>query len=166
MRRNRPNWTRPLCLIHLAALAVLATADRRCAGQEIKVNPKVTASVSSTSPDAQGKQTVTLRLQIEKDWYVYANPVQNPKDDYQKNQTTVRVRAQAKLADVKVLFPAGKPHESFGDKYMIYEDKATIQIVVQRIAGDASPLEIDLLVHTCHKKNYCLVPVEKRITIP
>ncbi len=36
----------------------------------------VKATATADKPDADGKQTVTITLNIEKPWHLYANPVE------------------------------------------------------------------------------------------
>jgi len=151
----------------LGSLAIFFSTQHPCLGQETKVfNSEVKATAKITKTDA-GKQTVTLTVFINHGWYIYANPVQNPKDDYLKNQTVVRVNAKGKLSNVKIQFPAGELHEEFGDKYMIYHDKATIEVSVQREVGDVSPLEVDLILNTCHLTEMkCLPKSQKKFFLP
>jgi len=55
---------------------------------------------------ADGAQEVTLTINIEEGWHLYANPVGN--NDLTSAQTTVKITGQSKPKDVKVTYPNGK----------------------------------------------------------
>src|SRR4029453_17155395 len=55
---------------------------------------KLTASAGKA--DAEGRQVVTVTMDIEKPWYAYANPVEH--DDLEGSRTVVRIAgSKAKL---------------------------------------------------------------------
>src|ERR1017187_6268699 len=66
------------------SLAVMLPAQ---AGQ--KSESKVKASATATKAGDDGKQTVTITLEIVKGWHIYANPV--GAEDFEGNKTSVTI---------------------------------------------------------------------------
>ncbi len=139
-----------------------AAARRPALAAPLKSDSVVKATAAAGKPDADGKQTVTLTLAIDKGWHLYANPVGS--EDLASVQTNVKVKAAAELQNVKVDYPAGKKVKdaTLGD-YMVYEDKAVITVNVTRTKGDDSPLELTVKVQACNDST-CLLPAEVKLT--
>ena len=153
----------PVAVALLAAAVVLAATP---AVRALAKNSKsvVKATANATAPDADGRQTVTVTLQIDKPWHLYANPVGNK--DLTDNQTTVTVGARAKPEEVKVEYPAGTvARDKTLGAYKVYEDKATIKAHVRRARGDTSPLHLEVEVQACDQ-NKCLPPGTIKIEVP
>ena len=155
-----------LALLTLAALALtLGPLGSPSAGAGKKKSyTKVTAK--ATKPDAEGRQTVTVTMEIEKPWHAYANPVGNK--DLEEAATLVRITSKGgKLEDVKIQYPPGKEEkDKIVGAYRIYEDKVTITGLVRRAKGDTAPLEVAVRYMTCHPKGQCL-PVEVvKLSVP
>lgn len=120
-----------------------------------KSDTKVKAAIAATRPGADGKQEVTITLEIEKDWFNYANPLggnEVARELLESNATVVTFKAAGKLqSDVK--YPKGKlKREEFGKdiaEYHIYQDRIVIEANVNRSAGDTSPLEVTIQVNSC-----------------
>ena len=79
----------------LAGSAVVQTSDT-----------KVLATAKATKPAADGKQTVTITLAVEKGWYIYANPINN-NTGYEGNETKTTIKAKEKVK-ATFKYPAGK----------------------------------------------------------
>ncbi len=131
-----------------------------------KSDTKVKATATTTKAGNDGKQTVTITLEVDKGWYIYANPV--GKEDSEPNKTNVAFTAKEKVvADVK--YPTGKVRFEMlaGEKvkFNVYEGKVTIQAVVTRTMGDGSPLQISIGVNSCNG-NVCLFPGKVKLTVP
>jgi thiol:disulfide interchange protein len=125
----------------------------------------VKATVKADKLDAGGKQKLTITLDIDKDWHLYANPV--GLKDLEDSQTTVSITSKTKLEDVKIEYPAGKIHkdEVVGD-YAVYEGKVMIQATVQRAKGDAGPLQVNIKLQACSDVfKTCLVPATVKKTV-
>jgi len=135
------------------------------AGGLKKSDSKVKATATATKIE-NGKQTVTITLDIEKGWYLYANPV--GAEDFEGNKTNVSIKAKDKV-QAKVKYPEGTPKvEKIGKeeiKISIYEDKVTIQAEVARVKGDTSPLQISIDVNSCNKGT-CLPPGTVKLMVP
>jgi DsbC/DsbD-like thiol-disulfide interchange protein len=146
----------------LAALLAAALATAALAAAPPKSDSVVKATAAADKPGADGKQTVTLTLEIEKGWHLYANPV--GLDDLASVQTTVSVAAKGKLDAVKIDYPAGKEiKDPVVGKYRVYEDKVVIPITVTRAKDDAGPLELTVKLQACNDKT-CLLPGEVKVT--
>jgi thiol:disulfide interchange protein len=127
------------------------------AGGKDKSHTKVTATASK--PDSQGRQTITITMDIEKPWYAYANPVGF--EELENAQTTVKIASKGgKLEEVKITYPPGKEKTDslLKANYKIYLDKVTITGQVRRAKGDTSPLEVSVTFMNCHPKGMCLPP--------
>ena len=114
---------RRICLSNLIAgfalVGFLLTGNSSAGGKSEKSDSKVKATATATKLGADGKQTVTITLDVEKDWYIYADPVNS--DEYEVNRTKVLFKAKEKVA-ATVIYPAGKTKM----KYNIYQGKVVI----------------------------------------
>src|SRR5436190_13030093 len=119
----------------LAVLALGLLAGPVAAQNKSSDVVKVTAKASK--PDADGNQTLTITLDIDKPYHLYANPVGN--DSLKTAQT--RIGFTSKLdGDAKIEFPEGMlvKDKDVGD-YKTYEGTVTIKAKVRRTKGDDSP---------------------------
>ena len=154
---------------HLAAALLLAGALAAAVGvpaagaggkkSYVKVDAK------ATKPDAEGRQVVTVTLDIEKPWYAYANPV--GQEDLEQSQTQVKIASKGgKLEEAKIEYPPGKPKkDSVVGDYRIYEEKVQITGLVRRAKGDTGPLEVTVKYMTCHPKGQCLPPETVKLPV-
>jgi DsbC/DsbD-like thiol-disulfide interchange protein len=148
-------------LLAAFAVAALALILPVCAGEKSDAKVKATAKASKLGAD--GKQTVTITIDIEKDWYIYANPVKS--EDFEDNKTRVTIKAKDKV-DANVLYPTGKTKEYGKIKMNIYEKSVVIEALVKRSPGDTSPLQISIDVNSCSQKGICLQPGTVKLTVP
>jgi DsbC/DsbD-like thiol-disulfide interchange protein len=153
------------CLVGMSALTLmlLLGADGTARTQLKKSDSVVKVEAKADGkPDVDGKQSITITLDIEKDWHVYANPVKN--DIVANGQTEVRVSSKAKLEDVKIVYPSGKAYGEGETKCQVYEGKVTIKAQVKRARGDNGPLEVSVQLSACNASR-CLPPatVKKEI---
>jgi thiol:disulfide interchange protein len=154
-------FRRPIVL--LACLALLA-AGTAVFARPVKSDDMVKVTATSTKPDADGKQVITLNLDIAKSYHLYANPVGNT--DLEDSQVVVTVSGKEKPEAVKIDYPEGKLEKdpSIGD-YKVYEDKVAIKANVRRARGDSGPLEVSIKVQACSKKG-CLLPATIKVQVP
>jgi hypothetical protein len=144
--------------------AIFAWNVEAGAGKLEKSDSKVKATATATKVGADGKQTVTITLDIAKGWHLYANPINSTNEFLEPNQTVVKVAAKEKVKfDVK--YPAGKTVRDKTDKYDVYTGVVKIQADVVRKMGDSSPLEITIAVSACDSKE-CLQPGTVKLTVP
>ncbi len=151
--------------ISALTLAVLLLGEAGTAAAQAK-KPDSVVKVEAKAdgkPDASGHQTLTITLDVEKGWHVYANPVEN--EDLASVQTVVSIASKAKLDDVKITYPAGKPYGKGDEKHKIYEGKVTIKAQVKRAAGDTGPLEVSIKLQSCNDRT-CLFPVTLKKEVP
>ena len=119
-------------IVTLTVLALPLTLST--AGEKSESKVKATATASKI---ADGKQTVTITLDIDKGWYIYANPINANSDIFAPNTTVVTFKAKDKLkADVK--YPKGKQKVDGKYQFDIYENRVVVEAQVQRVAGDAT----------------------------
>lgn len=144
-------------------LALLAWSSGTAQAQIKKSDSVVKVSAQAGKPDADGKQTVTITLDIEKDWHLYANPVDN--EDLANAQTVVAVSSRVKPEAVKIDYPAGKLHVDRGVNYKIYEGKVSIKAHVKRAPSDSGPLEVSVKLQSCDSKR-CLLPATVKVSLP
>jgi hypothetical protein len=144
----------------LAVLAALAVAAP-VLGQAKKSDEVVKATAKAEKPGADGKQVVSITLEIDKEFHIYANPIGN--EDLASNQTTVTLTGKGKLD--KVEYPVGKvkPDKVVGD-YKIYKDKVTIKATVQRAKGETGPLEFAVKLMACTETK-CLQPGTVKLSV-
>lgn len=147
----------------VAGLLVVVAAVPFAAGGG-KEAAKVKFAVSAGPVAASGLQTVTVNLEIDKGWHIYANPIKN--QDFAEAQTTIKVRSNDKLAGVKVLYPEGKLYTDKKTKltFQVYEDRVAIPVQVQRTVGSVAPLEVEVFFMVCDE-NTCR-PTKKIVSVP
>jgi DsbC/DsbD-like thiol-disulfide interchange protein len=154
--------TSPRLVALLACLAVAVTAASVC-GQAKKSDSVVKITPEAGKIDGDGNQTVTLRLDIDKPWHLYANPAGNP--DVEDNQVTVSVDAKEKLQDVKIDYPEGRPYKVGDSAFKIYEGKVAIKARVRRARGDTGPLQVSVKLQACNASS-CLPPATVKLSVP
>jgi thiol:disulfide interchange protein len=142
-------------LLALAAGMLLAV-NGAAVGQGKKSGTVVKATATATKPGDDGKQTVTITLEVDDKYHVYANPVGI--DELKDAETTVSVKGKKELKSVKVVYPVGekKKDKDVGD-YKVYKGKVTIKAEVQRSKGDTEPLEVSIKLQAC-TNTLCLLP--------
>ena len=150
--------TRPHLL--LLAFVLLTAAVRVDAGG--KSDSKVKATATATKPDVDGKQTVTITLEIEKGFWLFANPVNH--DLLEDAETKVKVTAKEKLK-AYVKYPAGTRKKDGRYSYDIYEGVVKIEAHVVRTKGDSSPLNVNVTVHA-FSNVACFIPATIKLTVP
>jgi len=163
MTRRSP--ARPLAgaLALLAGLA-LVTGGPRAFAQAKKSDSVVKVSATAPKPADDGKQVVTVTLDVKEGWYIYANPVGLA--DFEDNQTVVKVEAK-KPAKVKVSYPEGKEvKDKVVGSYKTYEGKVTIKATVQRAKGDSGPLDVKVKFQACSDvTKTCLPPATVKLSV-
>lgn len=155
----------------LRRLAISAGAVLLCVSvalaQGKKSDSVVKADAKADKPAADGKQTVTVTLVIDKGWHLYANPVNEPPPpDFPGKPTLVKVEAKVKPKDTKVEYPKGKEvQDKIIGNYRVYEGTTVIKAVVERAQGETGPLTLNIDVQACNDKT-CLLPATIRVTVP
>ena len=156
----RPQLFASLCaMLALIALTMAWHSEAQAGG---KSDSKVKASAKASKVGADGNQKISITLEIEKGWYIYANPVGD--EDFENNKTRVSLKAKDKV-EFNVTYPPGKVKVEDKIKLNIYEDKVVIETTVQRTTGDTSPLQISIDVNSCNKGT-CLLPGTVKLTVP
>jgi DsbC/DsbD-like thiol-disulfide interchange protein len=149
-------------LLAAGVSAVVAAPDAPAQGAK-KSDSVVKAAATADKPDAQGRQTVTVTLMIEKPWHVYANKL--PSDDFPGLPTVVTIDGKPKPEEVKVDYPTGKvvKDKTLGD-YHVYEDRVEIKAQVRRNKGDTGPLTVSVQVQACSDKQ-CLLHSTLKVNV-
>ena len=150
-------------LMALAPLALVVAGGGTVLAQAKKSESVVKATATADKPDADGKQTVTIMLDIEKPWHLYANPADN--EDVANAQTVVTVASKVKPEEVKIEYPPGKVHKDTLGDYKVYEGKITIKALVKRAKSDTGPLEVNIKLQACNDKS-CLFPSTLKVNVP
>lgn len=150
-----------ISMIGLFAALMLAFVLNAEAGDKSDSKVKVTAK--SDKIGADGKQKVTITIAIEKNWYIYANPVKS--EDFEDNATRVTFLKGKDKLKATVDFPVGKTKEVGKIRYNIYEGTVTFDAVVDRKMGDTGPLTLAVDVNSC-SGGTCLAPGTVRVPVP
>lgn len=155
---------RGIGLLALLLPAILLCNSSVVQAQAKKSDAVVKATAKADKPDADGKQTVTITLDIEKPWHLYANPVGN--EDLANAQTVVTISAKSKPEDVKIDYPAGKViTDTVVGNYKVFEGKVAIKAKVKRAKDDTGPLKVTIKLQACNDKS-CLLPATIEIPVP
>lgn len=128
-----------------------------------KSDTKVKVAATTAKPGADGKQKVTITIDIQKGWYIYANPVKS--EDFEDNCTRVTFLKGKEKIKAQVSYPAGKTKELGKIRFNIYEGSVIIEAMVERAQGDSAPLQVAVEVNSCSGST-CLAPGTVRLTIP
>ena len=140
----------------LACVVGVASGNAVHAAPKSEDNVKIT--IKADKP-ADGKQVVTLTLEVAKEWHLYANPVMN--DDLVTSQTTIDFTVGGKPTKAKVEYPEGKLiKDTVVGNYRTYEGTVTIKATIDR-AGDG-PVEAIIAIQTCTDKKCLLQSIVKR----
>lgn len=151
------NATRTLAL-GLLALAALLTCGPSARAQAKGSAKAVKASARGTK--SGGKTTVTITLEVDPKYHIYANPIGNK--DLESSQTVVKITAGGKPVEAKVAYPEGelKKDKTVGD-YRVYKGKVTIKAVVSSEAA----LEAAVQVQACTPGGVCLLPATIKLKV-
>jgi hypothetical protein len=163
MPRSFRGWA---TLAVLAAVAVLAflTVGRSPARTPAKTDSVVEVTVAAEKPDADGKQVLTVTLDVEPGWYIYANPVGD--ELFEKAQAKVEVTREGKLIAVKFDYPEGKLIKEELIEYRVYERKVAIKGTLQRGKDDSRPLKVSVRFQGHSRKFVCLPRTVVERTLP
>lgn len=145
-------------LLFAAVLAVPGMAPAQTS--ETKVKGSATASKIA----ADGKQTVMITLNVDKGWYIYANPLNANTKTYDGNETVVAIKGKDKI-QAAIKYPVGVKHKDGKHEYDIYQGQVVIEAQVQRQPGDMAPLKISIDVNAC-TKGVCLLQGTLELTVP
>jgi thiol:disulfide interchange protein len=130
--------------------------------QATKSDSVVKAKVTADKP-VGGKQVVTITLEIDPKYHLYANPVGNP--DFEASQVKVDVSSARKLESVKIDYPPGKlKKDATAGDYKEYKGKVTIKANVQRAKDDTGPLTVSIKIQACDDSK-CLFPSTIKKTV-
>jgi DsbC/DsbD-like thiol-disulfide interchange protein len=156
-----------LCRHFLVGLALFVVSDATAGtlpAQRPTIADKVKITAAGTKPDASGKQVITVTLNIEKGWVIYANPVGN--GDYKLEECKVTVTSKAKLAGVKISYPPSKVVQNrLVGNYNIWENKVIVTAIVTRDQDDTGPLTVAVSLHG-FTDVLGLLPAEVTLTVP
>ena len=128
-----------------------------------KSDSKVKVTAKSDKVGADGKQKVSITIAVEKEWYIYANPVKS--EDFEENATRVSFSTAKEKLKSKVNYPVGKTKELGKIRFNVYEGTVTFDAVVDRKMGDTSPLTMAIEVNSC-SGGTCLAPGTVRVQVP
>ena len=152
------------CILFSLIAVIVACHVEAGGGKLEKSDSKVKASVTASKLGADGKQTVTITLDVAKGWHLYANPVNHNNEFLDGNQTTVKIASKEKV-NFKVMYPVGKTKIDKKEKYDVYEGTVKIEATVMRARGDTGPLQINIEVSACDDK-VCLQPGVVKLMVP
>jgi DsbC/DsbD-like thiol-disulfide interchange protein len=111
-------------------------------------NVKLTASAAKIDKD--GRQIITIKMNIKQGWHAYANPVKN--ETFEPNRTEVKLTGAKKLEEVSIAYPPGQKLVDGPEVFQVYEGVVEITATVKRTAGDAGPLAVTVKYVTCNDK--------------
>lgn len=144
------------------AVGLVAAGGGGAVAQGKKSDAVVKATATATKAGDDGKQTVTITLEIDPKFHIYANPV--GQDDFKDNETMVSGAGKTKL--LSVAYPPGETKEDkVVGNYKVYKKSVTLRAQVQREKGDTGPLELTVKVQACDD-SVCLQPGRIKVSVP
>ena len=152
-----------VCLLAVFFFAVAVEANQ--AGG--KSDSQVKLSATGGKIEANGRQQITITMEVNNGWHAYANEVKH--EDYEPNRTEVKITGSKKLEAVTISYPPGEKHvvqhaDGKKDIFQVYEGRVIIQATVTRAAGDTGPLEVSVRYMTCNDKE-CLLPETVKLQV-
>jgi len=131
-----------------------------------KSDSVVKVAVKASAVDAANKQTLTVSLEVEKDWHIYANPVENEMQE--SAQTEVRIAGKGGPKALKFEYPPGKKVEDkLVGSYRTYEGTVEIKVQIERAPGDKESVEVSVRLLACNDKTkVCLLPATVKLSVP
>jgi uncharacterized protein len=133
--------------------AVALGQGKVTSGDKIKVDVKADKAAGAT-------RSVTVKLEIEKGWHVYANPVGD--ELLEDGATKLTFLADGKAVEAKVEYPKGKTVTLGPDRYNVYEDSVTIKATVP-----AGASKVRVKVQACNDETKkCLLPGNVTVDVP
>lgn len=145
-----------------------SASSAQTAGGPKRSDAVVKTTMEAASRSADGQETVTLLLTMNKDhaWHVYAHELPQ---DFPGIPTTVAVEG-VKPEQVTIDYPAGRlvKDQTLGD-YHVYENQVSIKVRVRRAAGDRGPLTFKVSFQACWQNDNggkCLLPATVTIGVP
>jgi thiol:disulfide interchange protein len=140
-------------LVRTLAVLLLFTAGLLAQGK--KSDRVVKASAKAVASGAN--RVVTIMLDIDPKYYIYANPIDNK--DFADNQTTVTA-LKGKLLNVR--YPKGeRVQDKIVGDYNVYRGKVTIEATVE----GTGPVELGIALQACSKSS-CLLPTTIKLNVP
>src|SRR5262249_1080697 len=116
------------------------------AGKGITSADVVKATATLGSPDKDGKRKLSVKLQIEKPWHTYPNPV--PNDHLEGARTTVQAYSAGKKLPAAIEYPGGTAEkDDKGAEYRVYMGEVAITGTLT--AADPTDLEVRVKVQAC-----------------
>jgi DsbC/DsbD-like thiol-disulfide interchange protein len=145
-------------LIAAVGLALAPVAGNPRAGGG-KVDPVKVEAIAG-KPNDSDKQSVTVKITIDKGWHIYANPPENA--TYDGAATEVTIKAAGKAVKARVDYPPGKLLiDADMQKFRGYEENVAIPI---EFGKTDAPVEVHVRLLVCREgKNGVCIP--KRFTI-
>jgi DsbC/DsbD-like thiol-disulfide interchange protein len=147
-----------MILRKIAALALLVAFVVPVSARPKGSDTVVKATATTSKPDADGKETVTITLTIDPKYHLYANPVGN--EDFDSNKVAVSFKNGTAA---KITYPSGELKKDVVGDYKIYKGKATITAVVKR-AKPTDPIKLEIKVAACDN-NSCLEPATIKVSV-
>jgi Disulphide bond corrector protein DsbC len=118
---------------------------------------KVTAKAGK--PDDQGRVEVTITLDIDEDYFLFANPAGN--ETFELSQTKVRLKKgeEERVKDLEVEYPQGKERVDrvIGD-YRVYEGRVQIKARFTPPAGQKEPVTLQVKLTAFNDKRFACLP--------
>lgn len=149
-----------LCAFSLAFLAIPHLEAGKKKRQDSADKVKVTATQGKST---SGKPVINIKVDIEKGWYIYANPVGN--STFASNATKVTVKSGGKKLPAKLIYPKGKIKKLGDFRFLIYSGSATIKAELEQPV-DKSSTVVEVQVNSCSKKSgVCLRPGKKTVKL-
>jgi DsbC/DsbD-like thiol-disulfide interchange protein len=148
------------CFLSAGACIAVFSIALAAASDNGESNVKLTASAAKIDKD--GRQIITVKMNIKQSWHAYANPVKN--ETFEPNRTEVKITSAKKLEEVVIAYPPGQKLVVGSDVFQVYVGVVDITATVKRAAGDTGPLAVTVKFVTCNDK-VCLPPETVKLEV-
>ena len=114
---------------------------------------------------------MTITLEIEKGWSVFANPIENER--FVSWQTVVSLKPTMKPTSLKIEYPRGKVYTdplAPETNCRYYDGEIEIKAFLQRSPGDKGPIEVEVVFvargETAPGQTTFLFPRQLKVKVP
>jgi hypothetical protein len=137
----------------------------RAKDSPVKSESVVKVDVTADKPDADGKQVLTVTLEMKPDWFIIANPAEV--EPFEKERARVEVIRDGKPIEAKLDYPQGKLIKDGTDNLRIYEKKVIIKATLPRARNDTGPLKVRVRFRAfSYKVSRCLTAAVVERDVP
>jgi hypothetical protein len=123
----------------------------------------VKMGVESTKRDPDGRQGITVNLDIRDPYFLYANPTGN---EEVAGKLVLKVSGDGKPEVVEIIYPKGEKVASDIGDYYVYKGKVKLEVVVKRSKDDTDPIVLSINARPLDERGCLWRPMALKQSVP